>query len=267
MTIVAAVQMNSGDDVDVNLAVATQLIQQAKDAQANIVVLPEMFATFSDHLKISVKENYGSGKIQDFLANQASKHGMWIVGGTIPLTINNSAKVRAACLLFNAQGQCVARYDKIHLFDAHIIQSKETYQESSLTDYGDQVVVVETPFGKVGLAVCYDVRFPELFRAMLAKQVEIIALPCAFTVKTGEAHWEILVRSQAIMNSCYLIASGQVGEHANGRFTYGHSMIIEPWGHVIAELKNGIGIITAEIDLSYLHQIRQNFPATAHRRL
>lgn len=267
MTIVAAVQMNSGDDVNANLVVAAQLIQQAKDAQAKIVVLPEMFAIFSDQEKIRIKENYGSGKIQDFLAEQAIKHGIWIVGGTIPLSLNHSPKVRAACLVFNAQGKCVARYDKIHLFDAYLAQSKETYQESSLVDYGEQVVVVETPFGKLGLAVCYDIRFPELFRAMLAKEVEIIALPCAFTVKTGEAHWDILVRSQAILNSCYLIAPDQVGQHPNGRLTYGHSMIIEPWGHVIAELKNGVGIITAEIDLNYLHQIRKNFPAITHRRL
>ncbi len=267
MTIVAAVQMNSGDDINANLAIAAKLIQQAKDSQANLVVLPEMFATFSDQQKIRAKENFGSGKVQDFLAEQSRKHGIWIVGGTIPLAINDSAKVRAACLLFNSQGQCVSRYDKIHLFDVQVMQSKETYQESSLVDYGDQVVVVDTPFGKLGLAVCYDVRFPELFRAMLAKQVEIIALPSAFTVKTGEAHWEILVRAQAIMNSSYLIAAGQVGQHPRGRLTYGHSMIVEPWGHVLSELENDVGVITAAIDLNYLQQIRQNFPAVAHRRL
>lgn len=205
--------------------------------------------------------------MQDFLAEQAAKHGIWLVGGTIPIAIDNSEKVRAACLLFNAQGQCAARYDKIHLFDVQVLNTQEVYQESKLIDYGNQVTVVDTPFGKLGLAVCYDIRFPELFRAMLSQQVEIIVLPSAFTVKTGEAHWEILLRSQAIMNSSYLIAAAQVGTHYNGRQTYGHSMIVEPWGHVVAELRDEIGIITAEIDLNYLHQIRREFPAVSHRRL
>lgn len=267
MTIIAAVQMNSSGNIQDNLKSADKLILQAAASGANLVVLPEMFATFFEQQKTLCKEKYGSGVIQDFLADQSAKHGIWIVGGTIPIAMENSEKVRAACLLFNAQGQCVARYDKIHLFDVQVINTQEVYQESKFIDYGDQVTVVDTPFGKLGLAVCYDIRFPELFRAMLAKQVEIIVLPSAFTVKTGEAHWEILVRAQAIINSSYLIAAAQVGTHLNGRQTYGHSMIVEPWGHVVAELKTEVGIITSSIDLNYLHQIRQEFPAVTHRRL
>lgn len=266
---VAAIQMTSDQNVKNNLAIAATLIQAAVAKNAHLCVLPEMFATFGlpEDQMASVKEKLGSGPIQDFLAEQARKHQIWIVGGTIPIAIENAHKTHAACLVFNAQGECVACYNKMHLFDAHVIRGSEVYQESKTTEAGDNIVVIDTPFGKLGLAVCYDIRFPELFRAMLLKHVEIIAVPSAFTVKTGEAHWEILIRSQAIQNFSYIIAAAQTGVHDNGRQTYGHSMIVEPWGHVVAESATGIGIIVAEIDLKYLQQIRNDFPVTQHRRL
>jgi nitrilase len=269
MPVVAAIQMNSGSHVIDNLKSAEKLIQQAVDNGAGLIVLPEMFATFglTDTEKTLAKEALGQGTIQDFLAEQALRHSIWLVGGTIPIIAHHSDKVRAACLVFNAQGERVARYDKIHLFDALVKKDTEVYQESRTVEAGGEVVVLDTPFGKLGIAVCYDIRFPELFRNMFARHVEIIALPSAFTVKTGEAHWEILLRAQAIQNFSYLVAAGQVGQHPNGRMTYGHSMIVEPWGHVVSELAEGVGVVTSDIDLNYLHQIREDFPVAKHRRL
>lgn len=264
---IAAIQMSSSQYIPENLQTAATLVQEAANKGCDLCVLPEMFATLGlpEDQKESAKEKLGNGPIQDFLAELARKNKIWIVGGTIPLAIENSRKVYAGCLVYNEQGKRVGHYNKIHLFDAHVQRGSEIYQESKSTAPGDKIVVVDTPFGKLGIVVCYDIRFPELFYAMHLKKVELIAVPCAFTVKTGEAHWEILMRSQAIQNFSYIIAAAQWGTHPNGRLTYGHSMIVEPWGHVIAELADGVGVITADIDLNYLHQIREDFPVLQHK--
>lgn len=264
---VAALQMTSGTDVKENLKQAKGLIQQAVSQQAQLVVLPENFALMgkTDTDKLNAQESLGSGLIQDFLAQQALQHRIWVVGGTIPLRSPIPAKLYNACLVYNEQGQRVACYNKIHLFDAHVKPEKEIYQESKLFYRGDQVVVLDTPVGRLGLAICYDIRFPELFRKLLDQGAEIIAIPSAFTVKTGEAHWEVLTRARAIENFCYLIGACQTGAHQNGRTTYGHSLIINPWGSILACLPNEAGIITAEISLEYLYDIRTHFPAHQHR--
>ncbi len=267
---VAAIQMTSGPDVKKNLSLAKDLIKQSVDAGAKFVVLPEMFAVMGvDQLdKIKTRETFGAGPIQDFLHEQAIKQGIWLVGGTIPLAVDDSAeKVNAACLVFDDQGRVAARYDKIHLFDVSLHATKESYQESKTTQPGNKVVVTATPFGKLGLAVCYDVRFPELFRTMHDEGVEIVVLPAAFTFTTGSLHWDVLVRARAIENQVYLIAAAQTGIHENGRKTYGHSMIVDPWGVVKAKLTDAPGIVVSDIDFAYLKKIRSEFPVLSHRRI
>ena len=189
------------------------------------------------------------------------------MGGTLPLKANDDSKIRAACLLYDDQGRQVARYDKIHLFDVSLVDSDESYNESETIEAGDRSVVVDTPFGKLGLAVCYDLRFPELFRSMLDQGMELLALPSAFTAMTGKAHWEPLVRARAIENLCYVLAAGQGGYHVNGRETYGHSMIVDPWGQVMNELANGSGLVCASIDQDRLNNIRRTFPVLEHRNI
>ncbi len=269
MTRVAAIQMASGPNISANLSEAERLIAKAAAAGARLVVLPENFALMgmSELDKVKVREPDGKGPIQDFLARTASRYGIWLVGGTVPLVADDAGKVRAACLLFDDKGKRVARYDKVHLFDVHIEESGEDYYESNTIEPGNEVVVVETPFGRLGLAICYDLRFPELFRRMVQEQVEIIAMPSAFTAITGKAHWEVLVRARAIENLSYIIASAQGGYHANGRETHGDSMIVDPWGVVLDRLPRGSGFVMAEIEPSRLEAIRRNFPALAHRRL
>lgn len=265
---VAAIQMASGPSVTTNLMEAGRLLARAAAAGAELVVLPENFALMgmSERDKVQVREEDGRGPIQDFLAARAREHGIWIVGGTLPLVAPAADKVYASCLVFDAQGKRVARYDKMHLFDVMLEQSGERYAESQTIAPGERVVVVDTPFGRLGLAVCYDLRFPELFRRMSDLQAEIIALPSAFTALTGKAHWESLVRVRAIENQCYMIAAAQGGYHFNGRETYGDSMIVDPWGAVLERLPRGAGVISADIDLAYLARIRRNFPSLQHRR-
>lgn len=270
MSRIAAIQMNSRSDVQKNLDTAAGLIKQAAEMGAQVIVLPEMFAVMGalPRDKLKVRERFGHGPIQDFLAQQSLQNKVWLVGGTIPITSEDANKIYAACLIYNSQGMVVARYDKIHLFDASIDAGAEVYQESSDTVPGQQIVVVDSPVGKLGVAVCYDIRFPELFRTMLAQGAEVFAIPTAFTVKTGQAHWEVLTRARAIENLCYVVAACQTGTHDNGRKTYGHSIIIDPWGAVNGQLEGGEGIITAEIDLVVLHNnIRKNFPAHQHRKI
>ncbi len=269
MTRVAAIQMASGPNISANLSEAERLIAKAAAAGARLVVLPENFALMgmSEVDKVKVRESDGKGPIQDFLARTASRYGIWLVGGTVPLVAEDANKVRAACLLFDDKGKRVARYDKVHLFDVHIEESGEDYYESNTIEPGNEVVVLDTPFGRLGLAVCYDLRFPELFRRMVQEQVEIIAMPSAFTAITGKAHWEVLVRARAIENLSYVIASAQGGYHANGRETHGDSMIVDPWGGVLDRLPRGSGFVMADIERSRLEAIRRNFPALAHRRL
>ncbi len=268
MTVVAALQLVSGPEVAANLRDAASLIRQAAERGAQLVVLPENFALMGlrETDKLAAREPEGEGPIQTFLATQAARHRLWLVGGTIPLLAGTDDKVRAACLVFDPQGRLAARYDKIHLFDVQVAESGESYRESATIEPGAEPVVVETPFGRLGLAVCYDLRFPELFRALLDRGMEILALPAAFTATTGRAHWEILLRARAIENLCYVIAAAQGGKHANGRETYGDSLIIDPWGTVLGRLPTGPGIVLAELDRERLHTLRRQFPAIQHRR-
>lgn len=266
---VACIQMNSTDDLSQNLIATKDLIQQAVAQDAKLIILPENFALMSqDQMeKLKHRESIGQGPIQDFLSSQAAENKIWIVGGTIPITVpENKDKVYACCLVFNDQGQQVARYDKIHLFDVHLRATQENYLESKHIDPGEHIVVIDTPFGKLGLAVCYDIRFPEMFRLMLKHGVEIIALPAAFTYTTGSAHWDTLVRARAIENLSYVLTACQTGVHPGGRRTYGNSMIVNPWGEMLICLPDNPGVVVAEINLDFLHKIRQDFPALAHRK-
>lgn len=269
MTTVACIQMASGPKVGANLLEAERLIGMAVDKGSTLVVLPENFAIMgkTERDKVAVREAGGSGQIQDFLAQQADRHGIWLVGGTVPLVARDEKRIRAACLLYDDQGKLAARYDKIHLFDVAVVDSDERYTESDTIEAGDRAVVVDTPFGKLGLAICYDLRFPELFRTMLDEGMELLALPSAFTAITGKAHWETLVRARAIENLCYVFAAGQGGYHLNGRATYGHSMIVDPWGQVMNELATGSGLVCADMNLEHLHNIRRTFPCLDHRNI
>lgn len=268
MSKVAAIQMASGPNVKANLAEAEKLINIAVQQEAELVVLPENFAIMgmSETDKVKIAEPYGSGLLQRFLKDQAIKHGIWLVGGTIPLSSDEPGKVSAACLLFNPQGEVVTRYDKIHLFDVTIEASNESYTESETITPGNNIVVVDTPFGRLGLAVCYDLRFPELFRAMVEQDMEICALPSAFTSLTGRVHWESLLRARAIENLSFMIAADQGGYHIGGRETHGDSMIIDPWGLVLNRLPHGTGVVVANIDITKLEHTRKMFPALRHKR-
>jgi predicted amidohydrolase len=269
MTNVACIQMASGPNVGANLLEAERLINQAVRQEAGLVVLPENFAIMgkSERDKIDVREVEGDGPIQEFLAEQARRHGIWLVGGTVPLAASDPGKIRAACMVYDDTGQQVARYDKIHLFDVDLVDSDEQYTESETIEPGDRVVVLDSPLGRIGLAVCYDLRFPELFRQQLDAGMEVLVLPAAFTAITGRAHWEVLVRARAIENLCYVVAAGQGGYHLNGRETHGHSMIVDPWGIILNSLARGPGVVSATIDLGRLESARRNFPSIEHRRL
>ncbi len=266
---VAAIQMASGPNVQANLIEAERWITQAAADGARLVVLPENFAIMGmkEQDKVAKRETDGKGPIQDFLADQAAKNDIWLVGGTIPLACDSPNKIRAACLVYNDQGKRVARYDKVHLFDVQVPGTAETYNESETIEAGDQVVVVDTPVGKLGLAICYDLRFPEFFRQMLDKDVQVIALPSAFTANTGRAHWETLVRARAIENLSYVIAAAQGGYHVNGRETHGDSMIVDPWGKVLDRLPRGSGYVQAPVDIANLKKVRVNFPVLEHRKV
>ncbi|MEJ2181157.1 MAG: carbon-nitrogen hydrolase family protein [Gammaproteobacteria bacterium] len=266
---IAGIQMASGPNVSANMIEAGRLISLATDAGAKLIVLPENFAIMGmkEQDKVAIREKPGDGPIQNFLSEQASKNKVWLVGGTIPMEATDPKKIRAACLLYNDQGEQVARYDKAHLFDVQIYQSEEKYNESETIEAGDQVVVVDTPFGKLGLAVCYDLRFPEMFRNMVNHGAELIAIPAAFTAKTGRAHWEILVRARAIENLCYVVAAGQGGYHINGRESYGDSMIVDPWGQIRDRLSSGSGFVVASMDRKQITKLRQSFPVLDHRKM
>jgi deaminated glutathione amidase len=269
VSIAAAVQMASGPNVQANLAETEKLIRMAVQQNAELVVLPENYAIMGlkEHDKVAIAETPGDGPIQQFMADQARKHGIWLVGGTIPLRSPDPDKVYSACLVYDSSGEAVARYDKIHLFDVTIEASSESYTESETIAPGEQVVVVDTPFGKLGLAICYDLRFPELFRAMIDVGMEICVLPSAFTSLTGNAHWEPLLRARAIENLCYMVAAGQGGYHINGRETHGDSMIVDPWGVVLNRLPSGTGVVVSKLDMEMLKRTRSNFPSLQHKRL
>jgi len=261
--------MASGPNVSANLLEAERLIGEAAARGARLVVLPENFAIMgkTEQDKVAARETPGDGVIQTFLANQARRRGVWIVGGTIPLVAHHENKVRAACLVYDDHGEQVARYDKIHLFDVAVVDSTERYTESDTIEAGDRIVVIDSPFGRLGFAVCYDLRFPELFRAMVDQGMEILALPSAFTAITGKAHWEILVRARAIENLCYVLASAQGGFHISGRETHGNSMIVDPWGQMLDRLPSGSGIVVAQLDMDRLRNVRRTFPCLDHRHI
>lgn len=264
----AVIQMVSSADVDENLAQAGELLEEAAGDGARLAVLPENFPFMGmqEQDKVALRETDGEGPIQAFLETTAKKHGIWIIGGTLPLVADSPNHVRAASLLYDDQGRRAGRYDKIHLFDVEI-DGGERYCESDSLEAGSEIVVVETPLARIGLSVCYDVRFPELYRNMHSRGVELITVPSAFTATTGRAHWEVLLRARAVENLCYVIAPNQGGTHVNGRETWGHSMIIDPWGRVLADVDYGAGFACADLDFEQLGQLRQRFPALSHRRL
>jgi nitrilase len=266
----AAIQMVSGDDLRANLDAAAHLLAEAAAAGARLAVLPENFALMgaTEAAKLAVAETPGNGPIQEFLAEQAARHRLWLVGGTLPLREPpDSDRAYASCLVYDDAGRLRARYDKIHLFDVGLPGSQESYAESRSTLAGTDTVVLDTPFGRLGLAVCYDLRFPELFRRLAGEDAEVVAVPSAFTATTGRAHWDVLLRARAIENLCYLIAPDQGGTHPGGRETWGDSLIVDPWGQVPKRLPSGPGVVLGEIDLARLRQTRERFPVLQHRRL
>ncbi|MGB7650677.1 MAG: carbon-nitrogen hydrolase family protein [Gallionella sp.] len=262
---VAAIQMASGPNVAGNLGEAGRLIAQAVAKGARLVVLPEFFAIMgmNELDKLKVQEPLGTGVIQKFLSDTARQHKIWLVGGSIPLSASTPDKVMNSCLVYDEHGERVARYDKIHLFNLEL--GNENYHEAKTIEAGNQVVVVDSPFGRIGLAICYDLRFPELFRAM--KNLDIIVLPSAFTETTGKMHWEVLVRARAVENLAYVIAAAQGGYHVNGRETHGNSMVVDPWGRVLDRLPRGSGVVVAEINPAYQASLRASLPALSHRTL
>ncbi len=267
---IAAIQMCSGLSPDVNMDNAQRLCATAASHDASLVVLPENFAVcpHTDREKLAAAEVDGDGPIQRFLSEMAKDLGIWLVAGTIPIRNPHDAqRFSQASLLFAPDGQRQARYDKIHLFDVDIPDADEAYRESSITAPGAEQVVFETPFGALGMAIGYDLRFPELFRALSTQGLRILALPSAFTVATRRAHWETLVRARAIENQCVVVAAAQEGRQDNGRHTYGDSMIVDAWGRVQARRAHGEGVVMADIDLDRQNHIRGSFPALAHRRV
>jgi len=264
-----AVQMASGPNVKANLEEAGRLIGEAVSEGASMIALPENFGLIgeSERVKLEHAEADTSGPMQDFLAATAARHGVWLIGGSVPLATPGGERVRQALLIFDGAGQRVARYDKIHLFDVSLEPSGETYRESGTIEPGDRVVAVDTPAGRLGLSVCYDLRFPEMYRQLIDQGATLLTVPSAFTAQTGRAHWEPLLRARAIENLAFVIAPAQGGYHVNKRETWGHSMMIDPWGTVLAEKKQGSGVVVADLDPQIQQRTRQNFPALQHRRL
>ena len=264
-TTVAAVQMVSTRRVSENIATARRLVLEAAARGAKLVTLPEYWPIMGmlDADKVSHAEQPGDGPIQDFMAGTAREHGIWLIGGTLPLVSPDAAKVMNTTLVYGPDGKPVGRYDKIHLFG--FTKGSESYDEARTIVPGASVGTFEAPCGRVGLSVCYDLRFPELYRAM--GECVLIVVPAAFTHTTGMAHWEVLLRARAIENQCYVLASAQGGTHANGRRTFGHSMLVDPWGEVKALLQEGEGVISGEIDPGFLASVRESLPALKHRRM
>ncbi len=262
---IAAVQMVSGPDVAANLATARRLLEDAARQGAQLAALPEYFCLMGMHDsdKLALAEDDGAGHIQAMLATAARELGLWIIGGTLPLKSATPARVRNSTLVFSPAGERVARYDKIHLFAFD--NGRESYDEGRVLEAGSQPTRFDADGLTVGLSVCYDLRFPELYRGYAG--CDLLAVPAAFTYTTGQAHWELLLRARAVENQCYVIAPAQGGKHANGRRTCGHSMIVDPWGQVLAMLPEGEGVVLAELDPARLAQVREQLPALGHRRL
>ncbi len=272
MTRFAAVQMVSGSDVNVNLEAAASLLRRAAADGVRLAVLPENFGLMprADAERLAAAEEDGHGPMQDFLSAEARRHGMWLVGGTIPIR-TTGPRMRAACCVWNDRGERVARYDKIHLFDATLNGGEraaaEEYRESATIEPGSQPVSVETPWGRLGLSVCYDLRFPELYRALSAQGCTLLVAPSAFTATTGRAHWEVLIRARAVENLAWLLAPDQGGRHSNGRETFGHSAIVNPWGQMVATATQGEALVLADFDEHLAARVRAQLPALQHRRL
>lgn len=262
---IAGIQMASGPNVSANLSEAERLIKIATEQGAKLIVLPEYFAIMGikETDKVKVGEKEGSGPIQQFLSSTARKTDVWIVAGSIPLQSETKDKVYNACMVYDNTGKLVARYNKIHLFGLNL--GNEKYHEESTIVPGNQVVTFDSPFGKIGLSICYDLRFPELYRAM--GEVDLILIPAAFTETTGKAHWETLIRARAIENLCYVLAPAQGGYHASGRETHGDSMIVDPWGVVLDRLPRGSGVVIASMNLDYQASLRKSLPALQHRTI
>lgn len=263
-----AIQLISGPDVEENLRQVRNLLKTKTWSDAdNLVVLPECFACFGagDKRQLELAEKKGQGAIQDSLSKLASEFKIWLVAGTIPLRTSDEVKFSASSLIFNPQGECVAEYQKIHLFDVTVADATRNYQESRFTAPGNQVVVVSgTPFGRIGMSVCYDLRFAGLYQAM--SYVDVIVAPSAFTAVTGAAHWQPLTQARAIEKQAFLVASNQGGIHQNGRETFGHSQIISPWGETLAMQTTGAGIVSARFDAEKLAQIRGSMPVFEHNK-
>ncbi|MBG7619756.1 carbon-nitrogen hydrolase family protein [Herbaspirillum sp. AP02] len=262
---VAAIQMVSTPEVQENFASAARLVAQAAEQGAQLVLLPEYWPLLGRHErdKLGHAEADGTGPIQAFMQTQARQHQVWLVGGTLPLQSDDPDKVLNTSLVYDPQGRRVARYDKIHLFN--FSRGQESYDEARTIEHGGEVRSFEAPFGRVGLSVCYDLRFPELYRAM--GECALIVMPAAFTYTTGRAHWELLLRARAVENQCYVLASAQGGEHVNGRRTWGHSMLVDPWGEIVSVLPEGEGLVIGDIDPHRLQYVRESLPALRHRKL
>jgi nitrilase len=264
---IAAVQTVSTPDVDRNLEAAARLIARAVREGAQLVALPEYFCLMGqrDSDKLTHAETPGDGPIQSFLAQQARQHALWLIGGTLPLLVDTAQRARNACCVYGPDGALAARYDKIHLF--RFETDRESYDEARVLEAGTLPVALQAGALRVGLSVCYDLRFPELYRALANPPCDVISVPAAFTYPTGRAHWELLLRARAVENQCYVLAAAQGGIHENGRRTWGHSMVVDPWGEVLAVLPEGEGVVAAEVDAKRLAQVRQQLPALMHRRL
>jgi predicted amidohydrolase len=269
----SAIQMNSTDDRAKNLDTASRLLRKASAQGASVAVLPENFAGIGqdESFRVRSAETDGHGPIQDWLAAQAGDTGMWIVGGTVPIQSGTADRPYASALIYDDAGRRVGRYDKIHLFDVAIPGRDEDYRESGNTLAGNTSLVLETPWGRLGCGVCYDLRFPEMFRLMSVEGMDVLVLPAAFTEATGQAHWHSMVRARAIENLCYVVAAAQGGVHPGGRRTFGHSLIVDPWGEILAEAESNEGsdvndCISAQIDSDRLQLLRRQFPTLSHRR-
>jgi nitrilase len=262
---VALVQMVSTPSVAENLHAAEKLVARAAGRGAKLVALPEYFCILGlrDTDKVAAKENEGAGPIQEFLSGTAKKHGVWLVGGSVPLACPDPGKVRNSCLVYDGGGRRVARYDKIHLFGLAL--DAERFDEARTIEAGTEPCAIESPFGRIALSICYDLRFPELYRTLAP--MDLILVPSAFTATTGRAHWETLLRARAIENLAWVLAPAQGGKHANGRRTHGHSMVVDPWGKVVAERAAGAGVVVADIDPLFQARVRSGLPALTHRVL
>jgi nitrilase len=266
---VGVIQLTTSSHLSQNLEALKPWFIEAAENNVKLLVLPENFAFMGLHEqdKFAIAEKEGQGVVQQTIRTLAKKFGIWVIAGTLPLkSKGHDSRVRASSLVFDDRGECIACYDKIHLFDVHV-PGGESHRESSTIQPGECVVVVDTPVGRVGLSVCYDLRFPELYRQLTLKGAQLFTVASAFTATTGLAHWEVLLRARAVENLCYVLAPNQGGHHENGRKTYGHSMIINPWGEILAETNDQPGLVIAEIDLSYQHTLRQHFPCNEHHKM